>query len=88
MKFGHHGANQPVTDVFTKKTFVTSQNHSFVTSKLPNEAELWFKNSNDDSVEGLKIPSSKIMCVQFHPEASPGPQDSLWIFDEFIKEVK
>ncbi|NCD07229.1 MAG: carbamoyl-phosphate synthase small subunit [Spirochaetia bacterium] len=88
MKFGHHGANQPVTDVFTKKIFVTSQNHSFVTSKLPEGAQLWFINSNDNSVEGIKIPNKKISSVQFHPEASPGPKDSLWIFDEFLKEVK
>lgn len=88
MKFGHHGANQPVTDLFTKKTFVTSQNHSFVTSILPKDAELWFVNSNDNSVEGIKFPKNNIMSVQFHPEASPGPKDSLWIFDEFIKGVK
>ncbi len=88
MKFGHHGANQPVTDIFTKKTFVTSQNHSFVCSELPKGAELWFINSNDNSVEGMKFPKENIKCVQFHPEASPGPKDSLWIFDEFLSEVK
>lgn len=88
MKFGHHGANQPVTDVFTKKIFVTSQNHSFVTASLPEGAQLWFINSNDNSVEGIKIPNKKILSVQFHPEASPGPKDSIWIFDEFLKEVK
>ena len=88
MKFGHHGANQPVTDLFTKKTFVTSQNHSFVTSTLPKDADLWFVNSNDNSVEGMRFNNYKIMSVQFHPEASPGPRDSLWIFDEFIKGVK
>ena len=88
MKFGHHGANQPVSDIFTNKTFVTSQNHSFVCSTLPQDATLWFRNSNDNSVEGIKIPSSKIMSVQFHPEASAGPKDSLWIFDAFLSEVK
>ncbi|MGD1821246.1 MAG: glutamine-hydrolyzing carbamoyl-phosphate synthase small subunit [Pleomorphochaeta sp.] len=87
MKFGHHGANQPVTDIETKKIFVTSQNHSFVCSKLPKGARLWFINSNDNSVEGLKIDNKNIKSVQFHPEASPGPRDSLWIFDEFLNGV-
>lgn len=88
MKFGHHGANQPVTNLETKKTFVTSQNHSFVCSKLPKNAKLWFINSNDKSIEGLKILEKNIKSVQFHPEANPGPRDSLWIFDEFLNGVK
>ena len=87
MKFGHHGGNQPVTDIETHKTFVTSQNHSFVCSKMPEGAKMWFINSNDNSIEGIKLLDKKIKSVQFHPEAGPGPKDSLWIFDEFLSGV-
>jgi len=85
MSFGHHGGNQPVTNLESHKTFVTSQNHSFVSSTLPDEANIWFINSNDGSIEGIKVPKYKMMSVQFHPEAGPGPRESESIFDEFIK---
>lgn len=85
MSFGHHGGNQPVTNLETKKTFVTSQNHSFVSSSLPEDADIWFINSNDMSIEGIKVPKYKMMSVQFHPEAGPGPREGESIFDEFIK---
>ncbi len=87
MKFGHHGGNQPVTDIETHKTFVTSQNHSFVCSTMPKGAKMWFINSNDNSIEGIKLLDKNIKSVQFHPEAGPGPKDSLWIFDEFLSGV-
>jgi len=85
MAFGHHGGNQPVTNMENKKTFVTSQNHSFVSSSLPEETDIWFINSNDMSIEGIKVPKYKMMSVQFHPEAGPGPREGESIFDEFIK---
>lgn len=89
MEFGHHGGNQPVLDVFTGKTFVTSQNHGFMSDEasLPEGVEVWLRNANDQSVEGLVQRKLNVMSVQFHPEASPGPHDRKDIFDIFIKEL-
>ena len=86
MKFGHHGANHPVRDMFTGRTFVTSQNHGYMSdaSSLPSCVLPWFINANDQSIEGLWHREKPIACVQFHPEASPGPHDGSWIFDRFI----
>lgn len=90
MKFGHHGCNHPVRDEKTGKVFVTSQNHGFAVDKenLPEGAEVRFINANDGSVEGIEIPAKKMLCVQFHPEAAPGPVDSSWIFQAFLDVVK
>lgn len=88
MSFGHHGGNQPVTNLENGRCFVTSQNHSFVSSKLPDSCKVWFVNSNDNSIEGIKVESKNISCVQFHPEAGPGPREGESIFDEFIKDAK
>ncbi|HIV98835.1 MAG TPA: glutamine-hydrolyzing carbamoyl-phosphate synthase small subunit [Candidatus Ornithospirochaeta avicola] len=90
MKFGHHGANQPVKDVFTGRTFVTSQNHIFATDEntLPSGVSVWMRNANDSSVEALISPALKIKSVQFHPEGAPGPLDGEWIFDEFLELAK
>ncbi|MGI6792459.1 glutamine-hydrolyzing carbamoyl-phosphate synthase small subunit [Aminivibrio sp.] len=87
MKFGHHGCNHPVRDERTGRVLVTSQNHGFESDgdSLPFGAEVWFRNANDGSVEGLRHVSLPVLSCQFHPEAAPGPGDSLWIFDEFIK---
>ena len=89
MEFGHHGGNQPVLDVFTGKTFVTSQNHGFMSDEasLPEGVEVWLRNANDQSVEGLIQRKLNVMSVQFHPEASPGPHDRKDIFDIFLKEL-
>ncbi|MGN0907437.1 MAG: glutamine-hydrolyzing carbamoyl-phosphate synthase small subunit [Bullifex sp.] len=89
MEFGHHGGNQPVLDVFTGKTFVTSQNHGFMSDEasFPEGAEVWLRNANDGSVEGLVQKELNVMSVQFHPEASPGPHDRKDIFDIFLKEL-
>ena len=90
MTFGHHGANHPVKDLDTGKTFVTSQNHGFMSdmSSLPSDVHLWFVNANDNTVEGLYDKAKHVRSVQFHPEASPGPQDATWIFDSFLEEVR
>ena len=87
MKFGHHGINNPVKDKLSGKVFVSSQNHGFAVKKesLPADVKLWFVNANDNSVEGIISNEKKIAAVQFHPEAAPGPVDTSWIFDEFIK---
>lgn len=86
MKFGHHGVNHPVRDELTGRVIVTSQNHGFMIDEksLPADAEVWFRNANDHSLEGIKLRSLACMSVQFHPEAAPGPADSGWIFDEFV----
>lgn len=86
LKFGHRGHNQPVLDVETKKAYVTSQNHGFAvdTKTLkPNWVE-WFINLNDGSNEGIRHKNKPFLSVQFHPEASPGPIDADYLFDEFI----
>ncbi len=90
MAYGHHGGNHPVKDLDTGKTFVTSQNHGFMSDmeSLPKSVHLWFVNANDNTVEGLYDRALKVRSVQFHPEASPGPQDATWIFDSFLEEVE
>lgn len=90
MKYGHHGGNHPVIDIRTKACFVTSQNHGYASQEdsLPFEVAVWLRNANDNSVEGLYHTSKPICCVQFHPEASPGPRDASWIFDTFIRTAQ
>ena len=89
MKFGHHGSNQPVKNHITGGTFVTAQNHGFMTSpgSLPEGTEIWFSNANDGSVEGLYNERLNVRSVQFHPEASPGPEEAEAIFDTFIEKA-
>lgn len=86
MKFGHHGGNHPVRDEETGRVFVTAQNHGFMADEesLPPEVSVRFRNANDNSVEGLISRKHKIFTAQFHPEAEPGPDDSTWIFREFV----
>lgn len=90
MKFGHHGINHPVRDEETGRVFITSQNHGFTVKKdsLTEGMDLWLINSNDNSIEGIKHKNLPVLTTQFHPEAAPGPHDSTWIFDEFIKMTK
>lgn len=88
LKFGHRGANQPVSDLFSKKVYITSQNHSYVVDEesLKNTGlKARFKNCNDGSIEGMAHAKLPILTVQFHPEAHPGPVESSWIFDEFMQ---
>jgi len=90
MKFGHHGCNHPVRDEVTGRVFVTSQNHGFAVKEesLPSEVRVRFRNANDRTIEGLEWREKKLLCVQFHPEASPGPVDSSWIFNAFLDVIK
>ncbi len=86
IKFGHRGANQPVKNVATGKVEITSQNHGFavdIKSLEGGEAELTHVNLNEDSLEGLKHEGHSIIAAQYHPEASPGPRDAVYLFDEF-----
>ena len=90
MKFGHHGVNHPVRDELTKRVFVTSQNHGFAVEEtsLPAGCEVWFRNANDQSIEGLVMEEKRVRTTQFHPESAPGPFDSHWIFESFLQVVR
>jgi carbamoyl-phosphate synthase small subunit len=90
MKFGNRGANQPVQDLVTKKAFLTSQNHGFavVPKSIPSDYLVYFQNLNDQSIEGIKHKTKPIFSVQFHPEACGGPQDTNWLFDNFVELLK
>lgn len=85
LKFGHRGANQPVKDLETGKVEITSQNHGFAVDadSMPGEVSVNRINLNDQTVEGMRHKGKPIFCVQYHPEASPGPHDSTPLFDEF-----
>jgi carbamoyl-phosphate synthase small subunit len=85
MKFGHHGGNQPVMDLTTEKVEITSQNHSFAVdpAQLPDAVEVTHRNLNDQTVEGIRHRELPVFSVQYHPEAAPGPHDSLYLFDRF-----
>jgi carbamoyl-phosphate synthase small subunit len=90
LPFGHHGLNHPVRDERTKKVFITSQNHGFAIDEksLPSQTETWFVNANDGSLEGIRNVRLSVLTAQFHPEASPGPRDSSWIFDAFLETIR
>jgi carbamoyl-phosphate synthase small subunit len=87
LKFGHHGANHPVMDLTTRKVEITSQNHGFAVDvdSLAGKAVLTHINLNDKTVEGMRHDRLPIFSVQYHPEASPGPNDPSYLFDRFVK---
>jgi len=87
LKFGHHGANHPVMDLTTRKVEITSQNHGFAVDvdSLSGKAVLTHINLNDNTVEGMRHDRLPIFSVQYHPEASPGPNDPSYLFDRFVK---
>lgn len=88
LPFGHHGGNHPVMDLRTRKVEVTAQNHGFAVDPAlfeKGEVEWTHRNLNDGSVEGMRHRKLPVMSVQYHPEAAPGPHDSLYLFGEFRK---
>lgn len=86
LKFGHHGGNHPVKDYITGRCYITSQNHNYALEMdFSPDIAITHKNVNDGTVEGFRHKNLPILSVQYHPEAAPGPQDSAYIFDDFIK---
>lgn len=95
LPYGHRGMNQPCVEVICadgsvcepgkQRCLITSQNHGFaVSEELPAGWDVWFRNANDGTVEGIRHESGKFFSVQFHPEATPGPEDANYLFDEFL----
>lgn len=89
MKYGHRGSNHPVKNLLNEKVTITSQNHGYVVKKdtIPKDFEITHINMNDFTVEGIRNIDKKLMSVQFHPEACPGPHESKYIFDDFLSIV-
>jgi len=88
MKFGHRSQNQPALDLKTNRCYITTQNHGYAVDMKCLEKsplECWFLNANDKTVEGIKHRSKPVFAVQWHPEASPGPYDTEFLFDTFLK---
>jgi carbamoyl-phosphate synthase small subunit len=90
LPFGHHGGNHPVRELSSGRVLVTSQNHNYVVeeSSLPREVEVTHLNLTDGTLEGLSLPRASVEAVQFHPEASPGPNDSLGLFTRFVERCE
>jgi carbamoyl-phosphate synthase small subunit len=90
MKYGHRSQNQPVLDLESGRCYITTQNHGYAVDRPSLEQaglKAWFVNANDQSIEGLRHPENPCWAVQWHPEASPGPTDTEFIFDFFLKEA-
>ncbi len=90
MKLGHRGANHPVKNLITNSVEITSQNHGFVVieKSLSKNIQITHKSLFDDSIEGIRLKNKPVFSVQYHPEANPGPQDSKYLFNNFIQDVK
>ena len=90
MKLGHRGANHPIKNLIKDNVEITSQNHGFeiVRETLPKNIEVTHKSLFDNCIEGIRLKNKPIFSVQYHPESNPGPQDSVYLFEEFINNIK
>lgn len=89
LKFGHHGGNHSVKDYVTGRCYITSQNHNYALEKdFSSDVTITHLNVNDGTVEGFRHNHIPVLSVQYHPEAAPGPQDSAYIFDDFVKMME
>ena len=90
MSLGHRGANHPVKNLINGNVEITSQNHGFevVKSSLKKNIQITHQSLFDNSVEGIKLKNKPVYSVQYHPESNPGPQDSVYLFKEFIDSMK
>ena len=90
MKLGHRGANHPVKNLINDKVEITSQNHGFeiIKQSLPKNVAVTHRSLFDNCIEGIRLKNKPIFSVQYHPESSPGPQDSHYLFNQFIDEIK
>ena len=90
MSLGHRGANHPVKDLLTNKVEITSQNHGFEVDEksIPKNVKVTHKSLFDGSIEGIEVKNKKLFSVQYHPEANPGPQDSKYLFEKFLNNIK
>ena len=90
MKLGHRGANHPVKNLINNTIEITSQNHGFeiIKKNLPKNIEITHKSLFDNCIEGIRLKNKSVFSVQYHPESNPGPQDSVYLFQEFINNIK
>ncbi|MFI5300679.1 MAG: glutamine-hydrolyzing carbamoyl-phosphate synthase small subunit [Polyangiales bacterium] len=88
LKYGHRSHNQPVRDATTGRCALTSQNHGYAVGRIPSGFSSWFHNLNDGTNEGIRHDSRLVRSVQFHPEAAPGPEDTRFLFDDFLHDVR
>ncbi len=90
MKLGHRGANHPVKNLIEGNVEITSQNHGFevVKKNLPKNIKITHQSLFDNSIEGIQLKSKPVFSVQYHPESNPGPQDSVYLFKQFIVSMK
>ena len=91
LKFGHRGGNHPVKNLLTGKIEMTSQNHSYAVDEVSlagTELEVTHRNLLDQTIEGVACKRDNVFCVQYHPESAPGPQDSSYLFEQFIEMME
>lgn len=90
LKYGHRGANHPVKDLKKDRVYITSQNHGYtiIEDTLPESLAVSHRNWNDGTIEGITYKDKDVFTVQFHPEASPGPEDTAYLFDEFVDMMR